>query len=212
MTTDFAGLDELEQDAITEIANLGVSRAANSLRQMLGEQVLISVPVVRVVSREIAAQLVERERHTRLVAVQQTFDGPFSGAALLIFSEPRSLELVRAVVGTETTLQDVLDLEQEALGEIGNILLNSCLGTIANILNQKMRISLPTIIRGDGPTLFAATGSQSENLVLFLYIDFKLRDRDIGGFIALLMDLPALTALKAIVRRYIDELDTPRVR
>ena len=48
MTTDFAGLDELEQDAITEIANLGVGRAANSLRQMLGEQVLISVPVVRV--------------------------------------------------------------------------------------------------------------------------------------------------------------------
>jgi len=210
MTTDFAGLDETEQDAIGEIANMGVSRAANALRQMLGEEVLVSVPVVRVVLRDVAARLVEGERHTRLVAVQQTFDGPFSGAALLIFSEPKSLELVRAIVGIEKSLQDVVDLEHEALCETGNIILNACLGTIANILNQKMRISLPTIIRGDGPTLFSAAADQKDSLVLFLYIDFKLREREIGGFIALLMDLPALITLKNIIHRYIEELSNPK--
>ncbi len=204
MTTDFSGLDEIEQDAIAEIANLGVSRAANALRQMLGEQVMLSIPVVRVVPRETAAQLVEDGRRTRLVAVQQTFEGPFSGAALLIFSEPASLELVRAIVGMERSLQDVMDLEQEALSETGNIILNACLGTIANILQQKMRISLPTIIRGDGQTLFGSAARPGGNLVLFLYIDFKLRERAIGGFIALLMDLPALEALKDVIRAYID--------
>jgi len=206
MTNDDVGLDEFEQDAIAELANLGVSRAANSLRQMLGEQVLVSVPMARIVSRGTAAQLVEGDRHTRLVAVQQTFDGPFSGAALLIFSEPKSLELVRAIVGSEKSLQDVMDLEQEALGEIGNIILNACLGTMANVLHQQIHISLPTIIRGDGPTLFGNAASQSENLVLFLYIDFKLRERQIGGFIALLMDLPAVTTLRKLVREYVDGL------
>ena len=68
---------------------MGVSRAAASLRQMVGEQVLLSVPAVRIVDRNEAAALVERGNSSRLVAVQQLFEGPFSGRALLIFPEGR---------------------------------------------------------------------------------------------------------------------------
>ena len=44
MKIDASELSEIEQDALAEIANMGVSRAATSLRQMVGEQVLLSVP------------------------------------------------------------------------------------------------------------------------------------------------------------------------
>ena len=209
MTTNAPVLDDTEQDAITEIANLAISRAANALRQMVAEEVLLSVPIVRVVTRETAATLVDGNHRNRLVAVQQTFNGPFSGAALLIFPEPQSLELVRAIVGRERSLQDLVDLEQEALGETGNIILNACLATVANILHQKMEISLPSVIRGDGETLFRSAASASENLVLFLYIDFKLRQREISGFLALLMDLPALTVFRDLVRKYVDAIERP---
>ena len=37
-------LEELERDALTELVNIGVSRAAVSLRTMVGEQVFLSVP------------------------------------------------------------------------------------------------------------------------------------------------------------------------
>ena len=60
MASNLTELTEIERDAISEIANMGVSRAAASLRQMVGEQVLLSVPTVRIVSREEAAGLVER--------------------------------------------------------------------------------------------------------------------------------------------------------
>lgn len=43
-------LTELERDALAELANIGVSRAAASLRKMVGQQVLLSVPSVEVVS------------------------------------------------------------------------------------------------------------------------------------------------------------------
>jgi chemotaxis protein CheC len=87
MTIDVSMLSEIEQDVIAEIANMGVSRAANSLRQMVGHEVLLSVPAVNVVTREAAARLVERGSSSKLVAVQQSFEGPFSGRALLIFPE-----------------------------------------------------------------------------------------------------------------------------
>jgi chemotaxis protein CheC len=200
------GLSDIERDALAEIANMGVSRAAASLRQMVGEQVLLSVPAVNIVNRTEAASLVERGNVTKLVAVQQSFDGPFSGRALLIFPEAQSLELVRSIVGPEHSLEDVIDLEQEALAETGNIILNACLATIANVLHRSMRMSLPTVVRGDGAMLFAVQAAPSD-LVLFLYIDFTIRNRDVRGFIALLLDLPSITALKEIVRDFIGDLN-----
>lgn len=201
------GLTVVEEDALAEIANLGVSRAATSLRQMLGEQVFLAVPKVQIVGRKVASGLVERgDRSSKLVAVQQSFDGPFAGKALLIFPEAQSLELVRTIVGEQHSLEDVIDLEQEALAETGNIILNACLATIANLLRRPMNMSLPTVIRGNGETLFGR-GEGEDNLVLFLYIDFRTKARDIQGFIALLMDLPSITALKAIVTDYIRSIE-----
>jgi len=204
MKIDASELSEIEQDALAEIANMGVSRAATSLRRMVGEQVLLSVPAVSIVSRRTASRMVEKGHSPKLVAVQQSFEGPFSGRALLIFPEAQSLELVRSIVGEDHSLEDVIDLEQEALAETGNIILNACLATIANVLRRTMRMSLPSIIRGDGDALFGVREDSSDGLVLFLYIDFTIKNRDVRGFIALLMGLPSITALKEIVRDFID--------
>jgi chemotaxis protein CheC len=147
---------------------------------------------------------VERNNAKKLVAVQQSFEGPFDGRALLIFPEAQSLELVRAIVGDQHSLEDVIDLEQEALAETGNIILNGCLATIANVLQRTMRVSLPAIVRGDGATLFELKGAASEgSFVLFLYIDFDIKKHNVHGFVALLMDLPSIAALKAIVHDFI---------
>jgi chemotaxis protein CheC len=208
MSVPVGELSDIEKDALAEIANMGVSRAAVSLRQMVGEQVFLSVPAVNIVTREAAAGLVERGNSPRLVAVQQSFEGPFSGRALLIFPEAQSLELVRSIVGEEHSLEDVIDLEQEALAETGNVILNACLATIANVLRRSMRMSLPSVIRGDGATLFETRSSDPDgDLVLFLYIDFTIKSRDVRGFIALLMDLPSITALKEIVGDFIEGIE-----
>jgi chemotaxis protein CheC len=112
---------------------------------------------------------------------------------------------VRSIVGDSHTLEDVIALEHEALAETGNIILNACLATIANVLHRTMRMSLPAVVRGDGATLFDVRSSAAnDDLVLFLYIDFTIKNHDVHGFIALLMDLPSIKALKEIVHDYID--------
>lgn len=207
MKVDVRELSEIEQDAIAEIANQGVSRAATSLRQLVGEQVLLSVPAVNIVTRRAAAELVERGGSATLVAVQQSFEGPFSGRALLIFPQAQSLELVRSIVGPEHSLEDVIDLEEEALAETGNIILNACLATIANVLRRTMRMSLPAIIRGDGDALFDVQPQNGRSdLVLFLFIDFTIKKHDIRGFVALLMDLPSIDRLKQLVSDFIESI------
>src|SRR5579872_3109690 len=117
-------LTELELDALTELVNLGVSNAAGSLRDLEREEVILSVPRVVVITREQAlANLSEREAK-RLVAVRQDFEGDIRGRALLIFPEAKSMELVRGIIGSDLAAEDIMELEQEALAETGNIMLN----------------------------------------------------------------------------------------
>jgi chemotaxis protein CheC len=174
---------------------------------MVGRQVTLSVPSLEVVSRATATALI-RERETGpLVAVRQEFRGAFNGQALLIFPEHNSLELVRSVSGDALELQDLLDLEQEALAETGNIVLNSCLATMANMLKRPLEMSLPEVLRGEGAKFFEFDDEGSPNaVVLFLYINFAISDRDIRGYIAMLMDLPSLDALRGLIAEFIERV------
>jgi chemotaxis protein CheC len=149
MTTEqVTTLTELERDALGEIANIAMARAANSIRTMVGHQVMLSVPAVEILSKEAAVQIVGTPDNRILVAVRQDFKGAFSGRALLIFPETSSLELMRAVVGRSLSLKDIADLQDEASAEIGNVILKSRLATIANLLKRNLPVSAGRRSRG----------------------------------------------------------------
>jgi chemotaxis protein CheC len=197
-------LSELELDAITELVNLGVSRAATNLALMVHEEVVLTVPKVALLSRQEAIRTLSERESKHLVAVHQVFEGDFAGRALLIFPEERSLELVRCVVGSELSLEEIIELEQEALAETGNVILNSCLATIANSLESNLKISLPEVLRGEGSRFFNLDPPPiGGTTILFIYINFAVRRRDIEGYIAMMMDMPSLTALQELVRALI---------
>jgi chemotaxis protein CheC len=196
-------LSELELDALTELVNIGVSRAAASLGAMVGEQVLLSVPSVVIVSRSKAADLLGGTRQDLLVAVRQAFHGDVSGRALLIFPERNSLELVRAVAGERLSLEDILELEHEALAEIGNIILNACIATVANLLERSLTMSLPEIVRGDSEGLFNLGVAIGDDVVLFVHINFSLKGHQIMGYVAMVMDFASLVSLKELVAEFI---------
>lgn len=203
MTSDYVPLTELERDALTELVNIGVSRAAAGLRKMVGEEVLLSVPSVEVVAHKSAVTLIGERESDDLVAVRQDFEGPFSGRALLIFPRAKSLDLVRAVAGADMKKKELEEMEQEALSEIGNVILTCCLSTMANMLKQSFTMSLPEILRGNGSALFEITSPSEHSLVIFLYINFSVHNRDIRGYIAMLMDVPSLMSVKLLISEFI---------
>jgi chemotaxis protein CheC len=203
-------LTELERDALAEISNIAMARAANSLRQMVGHQVLLSVPSVDILSQEAATRIVAKPDNPSLVAVRQDFSGAFSGRALLIFPEANSLELVRAVVGRQLSLEDIVDLEDEALAETGNIILNSWVATIANLLKRALKMSLPVVIRGEGRNMFESAETR-QTPILFLHVKFEISQREIRGYVALLMDIPSIDELRALLADFVAGItdDTP---
>lgn len=197
-------LTDLERDALTELVNVGVGRAAASLRKMVGHEVLLSVPAIEVLDyREASAFLDQRESHG-LLAVQQHFSGQLNGRAMLIFPQPNGLDLVRAVLGDELDAAAAQDMVDEAMSETGNVILNSCLGTIANMLRQSLTMGMPEVLRGAGSELLQADpGEPGEGLMLFIYINFSVSERDLRGYIALLMGLRSINVMKTLLGQFI---------
>jgi chemotaxis protein CheC len=111
--------------------------------------------------------------------------------------------LVRAIASEHADDAEVASLKDEALVETGNVILNGCLGTIANMLKQSLQISLPSLIYGDGRLLFNVVKGEEAGIVLFLYINFSVQDRNIRGHIAMIMDLPSLATLKDLLGEFI---------
>ena len=206
MTSEpYAPLTELERDAVAELSNIAMAKAANSLRQMIQHEVLLAVPSVDILTGAAAANLVAKPDNPKLVAVRQDFAGALSGRALLIFPETNSLELVRAVVGRQLPLEDIVDLEDEALAETGNIILNSWVATLANLLKQRLTMSLPIVIRRDQHQIFESA-KLGTTVILFLHIKFDIRSKEIGGYVALMMDVPSIDELRSLVNEYVTSI------
>jgi len=197
-------LTELENDALIEIFNIGVGQAAASMSAIVNEAVRMSVPSVSFIPRAEAARLLGHgEAPERICGVSQHFRGAFETDAILMFPEDKSLEIVRLMVGEAVPLKELTDMEQEAMCEIGNIMLNSCVGTLANIFQRELEGSLPQYHVGTSDHILTATGSLADSVVLMLHIDFLLEKHQIHGYVAFVLDISALHDLKEQINLYI---------
>ena len=197
-------LSEMENDALVEIFNIGVGHAAAAMSEIVNEEVTMSVPSITFLNRADAASLLGSKRDgERICVVSQHYEGAFATEAILMFPEDKSLEIVRLMVGDSMPLDQLTEMEQEAMSEIGNIILNSCVGTLANLFDSELHGSLPVYHVGTSAEILSVCSEQGNDVVLMLHIDFVLSKHQIHGYVAFVLDLSALHDLKDQVSRYL---------
>ena len=198
-------LSELQHDALVEIFNIGVGQAARAMSEIVSEEVTMSVPSIRFLNRADAAAMLGlgHADGQRVGGVSQHYEGAFTTEAILMFPEDKSLDIVRLMVGESVPFTELTAMEQEAMSEIGNIILNSCVGTLANLFEHELRGSLPVYHIGSSEEIFSTTGGQAGAVVLMLQIDFILETHQIHGDVAYIFDLSALADLQAQVDRFL---------
>jgi chemotaxis protein CheC len=196
-------LSELQHDALVEIFNIGVGHAARAMSDIVNEEVRMSVPSITFLNRLDAAAMLGNRDGSRVCGVSQHYEGAFQTEAILMFPEDKSLDIVRLMVGESVPLQELTEMEQEAMSEIGNIILNSCVGTLANIFAQELSGSLPQYHVGTSEEILTASGGLADTVVLMLHIDFILEKHQIHGYVAFILDLSALQDLQEQVDRYL---------
>lgn len=200
-------LSELEQDALTEIFNIGVGLAADALYQMTGEHVPLSVPVVELTSQKGARQhFLEREQRP-LCAIRQTYQGAFSTEAVLMFPDEGREHLVRMMVGDDFPQEQLGEMEQDAMGELGNIILNAVISNLASSLSMRLEGTLPVVSLASADTVLCvqttADATDESTQVLALMIDFELGRQRVGGYLAFLLEPESSQTLLQHLSRYV---------
>jgi chemotaxis protein CheC len=141
---------------------------------------------------EDLSQEVQKMKDTTLSSVQLPFKGTFSGASCLLFPTESAKTLVIALTG-EAEDPDTLDSLREAtLTEIGNIVLNGVMGSLAKILNHQIIYSVPFYQETTIQRLLQPTLSGSSEIILWAQTQFTIQDYDLTGDIMLIFGIPDL--------------------
>lgn len=198
-------LSELQLDALTEVFNIGAGRAASSLSEIVGDEVRLSVPRLQLCqSSEINADVLSLNS-PRLGAVKQHFSGPFDADAMLLFTEERALEIVRDMMGSQLSVEELAEFEQEAMCELGNIILNACLSAMADILGLSFNSSLPDYsVDSSDAILRQIIVDANQPMMLILHIDLAIEKHHSQGYLVFLLSSSSLEELIIHINRFIN--------
>lgn len=196
------GISELQRDALAEMFNIGVGRAASSLSQIVNEEILLTAPEVGLLKPDAAAELVLGSVTKKFSAVSQTFSGPFEANAVLVFPENNALEIIRMMIGEHITLEELTEIEQEAMSEVGNIILNATLSSLADMFGVELQGSLPTHCFGDVRSVLL-DNCDNEQLILVIRVNLIISKQHIEGHILFLLSVNSFKNLMECLDRYL---------
>lgn len=190
-------LNEVQHDALVELLNIGFGRAGASLSRLTGHRVLLDVPHVSVhpVDRlhEALREVVEDE----VASVHQIFSGPVAGDAVLLL-DPIAASALKELLTSEPALPLALDAStREVLTEVGNILLNACIGTFGNLLHVPIGFSVPEINVASIKAIVESltVGSEAFRYALVVTAGFRLRNAGVTGYVVIVLSVQSLTRL-----------------
>ncbi len=194
-------LSEQQKADLAEVVNIGVGHAAAALNDLTGLHVELTVPEVDVVSVAQLAKAFGKLVEESVSSVQMTFRGGLEGCAFLVFPPSSAAKLATLVAGEPATTGSV-GMHSGTLTEVGNILINSVVGAIANVLDLSLRYSLPVYSQERMMDLLASHRSEAEPVVLVAKARFKIQQSQVEGSLLLLFEMTSFEGLlRALARR-----------
>jgi chemotaxis protein CheC len=190
-------LTEFQRDALTELINIGFGRAAASLSRITGHRVLLEVPQVAIHPMNEVNAALSRVVRGDIATVHQVFSGPVAGDALLVL-DTAGAALIKQLLTDEMPLPLSMDASgQEVVTEVGNILLNACLGMFGNLLKVQVSFSVPRLtLETLGMVLDSITVEDQElRYALVVHAAFRLRDNSLSGYLVIMLGVASLDRL-----------------
>jgi chemotaxis protein CheC len=194
-------LTHSQHDALVELLNIGFGRAGASLSSLTGHRVLLDVPHVAIHPAEELNRTLGVFMKGDVASVHQEFGGPVGGDAMLLL-DPVAAATLKELLTSEPALPLTLDASaREVLTEVGNILLNACLGTFGNLLKVPVSFSVPDLdiasIRAVVDRLIGP--GDSFRYALVVTAGFRLRDAEVTGYVVIVLTVQSLTRLLVAV-------------
>lgn len=191
-------LTERQNDALTEFINIAFARTGAALSELTGHRVVLNPPEVAVYRTEELSPVLAKFIPGDVASIHQVFAGPVEGDALLLLNYAGAVQLTDLLTDGGNNGSPYLDESaREVLTEVGNILLNACLGMFGNLLNVHVTFSVPRLHLETLDELIASmtNGKTEMHYALVIYTAFTLRDSSVKGFLVIVLSVASLDRL-----------------
>jgi len=185
-----------QTDALTELINIAFARTGAALSDLTGHRVLLEPPNVAVhLTSELDGEL-GRFVPGEVAWIHQIFDGPVSGDALLLLNYDGAVQLTELLTDHPNN-QRLDESAREVLTEVGNILLNACLGVFGNVLRVHVGFSVPRLRLDSVDELISwlKEGRNETRYALVVFTKFQVRDSEVNGYLVLVLNMAAFDRL-----------------
>ena len=185
-------------NALTDLINIGYARAASALSDLSGHRIALEVPEVGIHHiQEIAGKLQEIIKG-EVAGVNQVFSGPIKGNAILLLDREAALLLNRLL----TDRPDMAGFDgaaREVITEVGNIVLNACLGAFGNHLKVQVTFTVPSLQIESVQKVLKTITIHDKGLeyALIIHTHFRMRVSEVSGYLMIIL---GVTSLETLIR------------
>lgn len=193
-------LSPFELDALTEIANIGMSRAATQLSLLLNDEILVSIPTARVVEANNFFSALGLAQQDDAVCAGQRLNGGLEGYSMLLLPLDQSRTLISALIDNEPLLEgaDMRIFEHEAMTEIANIIISSAITVMADLLKVEIHLGVPTYGKKSVDALFnGASANKTNHRVIILDARLSATHKQVNGSLVLALTVDSMSAMLA---------------
>jgi chemotaxis protein CheC len=186
-----------QRDALSELINIGFGRAAASLSRLTGHRVQLEVPQVMICPVDELGDTLRPYIDGEIASVHQVFSGPVAGDALLVLDQ-RSGGMLKELLTNEPALPLSIDASaREVIAEVGNILLNACLGMFGNLLKVQVSFAVPHVTLEGLEAVVESVVIEREGLryALVVHAGFRLKGGSVTGYLIIVLSVASIDRL-----------------
>ncbi len=187
-------LTEHQKDAVTELVNIAFSRTAAALSEITGNRVDLTVPDVTAHPIADLLPALGRLVSGEVATVHQIFGGPVSGDAFLLLDIAGAARLVDLLADAGAPTTQMGASAREVLAEVGNILLNACLGVFGDLLQVRFTFTVPRLhLDSLGSMLDSLQiGGDDIRHALLIGARFRVRASEVTGCMVMVLGVTSL--------------------
>lgn len=195
-------LDAQQADALTELFNVGMHRAAAALSELTHQRIVVELPKVWVVPIDEIESELAKVVDGDLATVHQIFAGSIAGDAVLLLEYEKAALLTKLMTAGEVAATGRLDQSaREVLSEVGNIVLGACLSAFGDMLKVGVTFSVPRLHVESVSGVLRSLHVDSDELryALIAGTRFSLSELAVDGFLVVAVGVTALTRITTVL-------------
>lgn len=186
-------------DALSEIIKNATNSLVESLGTVIGEEIQPSIPKIELVKKNVTPKTLALKSDNFSV-LEQTFTGLVEAEVMVLFAQKNVSYIVQKMLGEGIDAETAQECESEAMCELGNIMLNAYLSSIADAFHTPIDSSLPcyTSVTQD-EIAQAINGDTKTDLILVSHIELTMEKDKMEGKVFLLLNSDSLAQITSKV-------------